>query len=115
MESRHTDTVASHDAQIHLQNEAPTRGYAGSKSELMSRLAKIEGQVRGVAKMVEADRYCIDIITQISAIQGALGKVELSLLEGHMLHCLLGHGGGPDTPEAQTAEVMSVVSRMMAK
>ncbi len=91
------------------------RGYTASKDDLLSRLAKIEGQIRGIKRMVDSDRYCIDVITQISAVQAALGKVELSLLEGHMLHCLLGHGGGPDTPEAQTAEVMSVVARMMSK
>ncbi len=101
----------------HLPDEAnhPSRGYSDSKEALLSRLAKIEGQIRGVAKMVDSDRYCIDIITQISAIQGAIGKVELTLLEGHVRHCLLGHGGGPDTPEEQTAEVMQVVARMMSK
>ncbi|MDA8262092.1 MAG: metal-sensitive transcriptional regulator [Actinomycetota bacterium] len=104
------ETEHAVEAEGHVQ-----RGYTASKDDLLSRLAKIEGQIRGISRMVDNDRYCIDIITQISAVQAALGKVELSLLEGHMLHCLLGHGGGPDTPEAQTAEVMSVVARMMSK
>ena len=105
------------EASAHLSDkmDRPERGYSSSKDALISRLAKIEGQIRGISKMVDGDRYCIDIITQISAIQGALGKVELSLLEGHVRHCLLGHGGGPETPEEQTAEVMHVVARMMSK
>ena len=100
---------------IELAATATERGYSSNKDSLLSRIAKIEGQIRGISKMVEADRYCIDIMTQIAAIQGALGKVELGLLEGHVRHCLLGNGGGPETPEKQTAEVMSVVARMMSK
>ena len=55
----------------------------------MDRLAKIEGQVRGVAKMVEEDRYCIDVVTQINAVRAALDKVGLGLLDGHVRHCLI--------------------------
>ncbi|CAG4920498.1 MULTISPECIES: metal-sensitive transcriptional regulator [Acidithrix] len=91
-----------------------SRGYTSSKGDLLERIAKIEGQIRGVAKMVEADRYCVDVLTQISAIQGALKKVELGLLEGHLRHCLIGHGGGPTDPNEQTAEVMGVVKRIVS-
>jgi len=60
-----------------------TSGYSASKDQLLARLARIEGQVRGIARMVEDDRYCIDVLTQISAIQAALDKVGLGLLDGH--------------------------------
>ena len=57
----------------------PPRGYSASKDELIDRLSKAEGQVRGVARMVEEDRYCIDIVTQIGAVQAALDKIALAL------------------------------------
>jgi DNA-binding FrmR family transcriptional regulator len=57
-----------------------TRGYSASREELLTRLAKIEGQVRGVARMVQSDRYCIDVVTQINATRAALDKVALGLL-----------------------------------
>ena len=63
---------------------APTRGYTATKDQLQKRLARIEGQVRGVSKMVDDDRYCIDVLTQISAIQAALDKVALGLLDDLM-------------------------------
>ena len=66
------------------------RGYTATKEQLNKRLARIEGQVRGVSRMVDEDRYCIDVLTQISAIQAALDKVALGLLDGHARHCLLG-------------------------
>ncbi|WP_368665505.1 metal-sensitive transcriptional regulator [Micromonospora sp. Rc5] len=56
---------------------APTRGYTASKDQLLARLRRVEGQVRGIEKMVDEDRYCIDVLTQISAIQAALDKVAL--------------------------------------
>ena len=65
------------------------RGYTATKEQLNKRLARIEGQVRGVSRMVDEDRYCIDVLTQISAIQAALDKVALGLLDGHARHCLL--------------------------
>ena len=66
------------------------RGYTATKRELLARLARIEGQVRGVARMVEEDRYCIDVVTQINAAGAALDKVGLGLLDGHVRHCLIG-------------------------
>ena len=72
------------------------RGYTATKDQLNKRLARIEGQVRGVSRMVEEDRYCIDVLTQICAIQAALDKVALGLLDGHARHCLLGEGDGPE-------------------
>ena len=92
---------------------APTRGYSADKDQLAKRLARVEGQVRGVAKMVDDDRYCIDVLTQISAIQAALDKVAVGLLDGHARHCLVGGHGGPTDPDERVDELMSAVSRLL--
>ena len=92
-----------------------TRGYTATKDQLLARLARIEGQVRGVRGMVEDDRYCIDVLTQISAIQAALDKTALGLLDDHARHCLAGDGAGPQTPDAQTDELMAAVGRLVAR
>jgi DNA-binding FrmR family transcriptional regulator len=92
-----------------------SRGYTATKAELLNRLSRIEGQVRGVARMVEDDRYCIDVVTQINAARAALDKVALGLLDGHVRHCLVGGHGGPDDPEEQAAELMGAVGRMVAR
>jgi CsoR family transcriptional regulator, copper-sensing transcriptional repressor len=92
-----------------------TRGYTATKDELLGRLAKIEGQVRGVARMVEEDRYCIDVVTQINAARAALDKVALGLLDGHVRHCLLEGQGGPSDPNEQAAELMGAVGRMVSR
>lgn len=91
------------------------RGYTATKDQLNRRLARIEGQVRGVARMVDEDRYCIDVLTQISAIQAALDKVALGLLDEHARHCLLGHGEGPKEPDAQADELMGAVGRLLRR
>jgi CsoR family transcriptional regulator, copper-sensing transcriptional repressor len=91
-----------------------TRGYSATKDELNKRLRRIEGQVRGVERMVEEDRYCIDVVTQISAIQAALDKVALGLLEDHAKHCIVGgHAGGP--PDELTEELMGAVGRLLRR
>ena len=87
------------------------RGYTATKDQLNTRLARIEGQVRGVARMVEEDRYCIDVLTQISAIQAALDKVALGLLDGHTRHCLVGGA----SEEATADELMAAVGRLMRR
>jgi DNA-binding FrmR family transcriptional regulator len=92
-----------------------TRGYTTTKPQLLERLAKIEGQVRGVARMVEDDRYCIDVVTQINAARAALDKVGLGLLDSHVRHCLIGGHGGPADPDEQAAELMGAVGRMIAR
>ncbi|WP_436792907.1 metal-sensitive transcriptional regulator [Actinospongicola halichondriae] len=91
------------------------RGYTASKDQLTKRLARIEGQVRGVSKMVEDDRYCMDVLSQINAIRAAVDKVALGLLDGHARHCLMGDGGGPTDPEEQVDELMGAVGRMMSR
>jgi DNA-binding FrmR family transcriptional regulator len=92
-----------------------TRGYTATKDELLKRLNRIEGQVRGIARMIEEDRYCIDVLTQIGAIQAALDKISLGLLDGHARHCLAGEGAGPATPNAQADELMGAVGRMLRR
>jgi DNA-binding FrmR family transcriptional regulator len=90
-----------------------TRGYSASRDQLLKRLRRIEGQVRGVEKMVEEDRYCIDVITQIAAIQAALDKVALGLLDGHAQHCVM--GAGEEDRAERTEELMGAVGRMMRR
>ena len=90
------------------------RGYTATKDELLKRLRRVEGQVRGVEKMVEEDRYCIDILTQVSAIQAALDKVALGLVDGHVRHCVVG-GHGDGSPEQLTEELMGAVGRLVRR
>lgn len=94
---------------------AATRGYTATKDQLGDRLARIEGQVRGIAKMVDDDRYCLDVLSQINAVRAALDKVALGLLDGHARHCLIGGGGGPTDPDDQVQELMGAVGRMMSR
>jgi DNA-binding FrmR family transcriptional regulator len=91
-----------------------TRGYTANKAQLRSRLRRIEGQVRGVENMVEQDRYCIDVLTQIAAVQAALDKVALGLIDGHARHCVVG-GHGDGEPEELTDELMAAVARLMRR
>lgn len=87
------------------------RGYIASKPQLLGRLQRIEGQVRGVARMVEEERYCIDVVTQITAIQAALNKVGLGLLDDHARHCVFANGGARRNRGARAGELMAAVSR----
>ena len=91
-----------------------TRGYTASKEQLLTRLRRIEGQVRGLEGMVEDDRYCIDVLTQISAVQAALDKVALGLLDGHARHCML-EGNADGSPEELSDELMAAVGRLMRR
>lgn len=72
-----------------IDTRGTKHGYSATRDQLKNRLARIEGQVRGVERMVDEDRYCIDIVTQISAIQAALDKVALGLLDDHARHCVV--------------------------
>jgi DNA-binding FrmR family transcriptional regulator len=94
---------------------AQTRGYAASKVQLLNRLARVEGQVRGVARMVEEDRYCIDVLTQIAAIQAALEKIALGLVDSHVRVCMRDAGGAAPDPEAQIDELMGAVGRLVKR
>jgi DNA-binding FrmR family transcriptional regulator len=93
---------------------AQRRGYTASKEQLLTRLKRIEGQVRGIEGMVEDDRYCIDVLTQIAAVQAALDKVALGLLDGHARHCVV-NGQADGSPEELTDELMAAVGRLMRR
>jgi DNA-binding FrmR family transcriptional regulator len=97
-----------------MPEEAPSRGYTASKDALLKRLRRIEGQTRGLQKMVEDDRYCIDVLTQISAVQAALDKVALGLLDDHVHHCVIG-GHGPGSTGELTDELMDAVGRLVRR
>jgi DNA-binding FrmR family transcriptional regulator len=93
------------------QTDTPTRGYTASKDQLLARLKRIEGQIRGIEGMVQDDRYCIDILTQISAAQAALTKVALGLLDGHAHTCVI--GATPDQQDERTDEMMAAIGRLL--
>ena len=90
-----------------------TRGYSATKDQLLKRLRRVEGQVRGIEGMVEDDRYCIDVLTQIQAVQAALDKVALGLLDEHARHCVIG-AEGEDRLD-KTDELMAAVGRLMRR
>ena len=100
-------------ATTEIQTTTPQRGYTATKDQLLKRLRRIEGQVRGVEGMVEDDRYCIDVLTQISAVQAALDKVALGLLDEHARHCVA--GADPDDQTDMTDELMAAVARLMRR
>ena len=88
-------------------------GYTKDKKALIKRLHRIEGQVRGVEKMVEDDRYCIDILTQLGAVDTALEAVGIKVLEDHVQHCVAGAlaSGDPKQANEKTAELLGAVQR----
>ena len=91
-----------------------TRGYTATKDQLLARLKRIEGQIRGIEGMVQEDRYCIDVLTQISAARAALDKVALGLLDDHAHHCVVGADTAEERDE-KTAELMEAVGRLMRR
>ncbi len=91
----------------------PRCTYSATKDQLDQRLARIEGQVRGVQRMVDEDRYCIGALTQISAVQAALDKVALGLLDDHAHHCVI--GGPAELKADRTDELMGAVGRLMRR
>ena len=95
------------------KTQAPTRGYTATKDQLLARLRRIEGQIRGIEGMVDDDRYCIDILTQISAAQAALDKVALGLLDGHARTCVI--GAEPRQQDGRTEEMMAAVGRLLRR
>jgi DNA-binding FrmR family transcriptional regulator len=93
----------------------PTRGYTASKQQLLNRLARAEGQLGGITRMVEEDRYCIDVMTQISAVQAALEKIALGLVDGHVRVCMTDAGGAPTNPDQRVDELMGAVGRLVKR
>jgi len=97
-----------------MEPTAPTRGYTATKDDLQKRLRRIEGQVRGLQRMVDEDTYCIDVLTQVAAVTKALQGVALGLLDDHLRHCVAeavqADGGAEDD---KVAEAMGAVGRLL--
>jgi DNA-binding FrmR family transcriptional regulator len=91
-----------------------TYGYSDNKVAVLKRLKRAEGQVRGVAKMVEEDKYCIDILTQINAAQAALDKVAVKLLRDHAKHCMA-HVTDDVEQKAKADELVDAIGRMLSR
>lgn len=93
--------------------EAP-HGYHGDKDRYLARLKRIEGQARGIHRMVDEEKYCIDILTQISALTRALEGVAIGLLEDHLRHCVVdaARAGGPEAEE-KLAEASAAIARLV--
>jgi DNA-binding FrmR family transcriptional regulator len=98
-----------------MKTATPKRGYTASKDQLLKRLARVEGQIRGVTKMVEEDRYCIDVVTQINAVQAALDKISLGLIDGHARVCMQHGGAAPADPDERVDELMGAVGRLLGR
>jgi len=89
-------------------------GYGQNKDSVMKRLRRIEGQVRGLERMVEADEYCIDVLTQVSAATKALQAVALALLEDHLAHCVADAArAGGDTADVKIREASNAIARLV--
>jgi DNA-binding FrmR family transcriptional regulator len=93
--------------------ERTRHGYAASKDELVKRLHRVEGQVRGIEKMVSDDRYCIDILTQIAAASTALETVAFKILDDHVTHCVAGAlaSGDAEVAAEKSRELLDAVHR----
>lgn len=101
------------------EEPAGTYGYAGQKQAYLRRLKRAEGQVRGIARMVEEDKYCIDILTQMAAVNKALHAVSIGLLEDHIAHCVVNAAnesqasGNPGTVSEKVSEATAAISRLL--
>jgi DNA-binding FrmR family transcriptional regulator len=87
-------------------------GYSHDKVSLQARLARIEGQVRGIQRMVDEDRYCIDVLTQVAAVKAALDKVALALLDDHVSHCVVDAVRG-GTGDQKVKELTAAIGRYL--
>ncbi|MGP5726036.1 metal-sensitive transcriptional regulator [Arthrobacter rhombi] len=94
--------------------EEAVHGYINDKARYLARLKRIEGQARGIHRMVDEDTYCIDVLTQISALTSALENVALGLLDDHLRHCVVGaaKAGGPEAEE-KMVEASQAIARLM--
>jgi DNA-binding FrmR family transcriptional regulator len=90
-----------------------THGYVADKDAVVKRLHRIEGQVRGIERMVEEERYCIDVLTQIAAVSTALESLSVKLLEDHVRHCVAGAlaAGDAETAERKSEDLLAAVQR----
>lgn len=92
------------------KEERTTHRHVSDKTQIQNRLKRIEGQVRGIHKMIEEDRYCVDVLVQLSAIQAALKKVSMHMLEDHSKHCVADAIKNGDGDEA-ISELMDIIGR----
>lgn len=90
-------------------------GYVATKDQLLKRLSRAEGQVRGISRMVEDDKYCIDILTQINAAQAALDKVALELVRDHAKHCLTNAALDSGDTAKKADELVGAISRLISR
>ena len=95
------------------ETETHAHGYAANKDTLVRRLHRIEGQVRGIERMLEEDRYCIDVLTQIAAVNTALESLAFRILDDHVNHCVAGAlaSGDPTEAETKSKELLEAVHR----
>ena len=108
-------TVQGYAEALHqIEDRGRMRGYTGRSQDLQKRLRRIEGQVRGLQRMVDEDAYCIDVLTQISAATKALQAVAVELLDDHLGHCVREAiaTGGPDA-DAKVAEASAAIARLV--
>ena len=91
----------------------PHPGYIADKDRVLARLKRVEGQARGLQRMVEGEQYCIDILTQVSAMTSALRSVALTLLDDHLAHCVRDALAQGQDPEAKLAEASAAVARLV--
>jgi DNA-binding FrmR family transcriptional regulator len=91
-----------------------THGYYGNKEQVLKRLKRAEGQVRGIARMVEEDKYCIDVLTQVNAAQAALDKVAIELMRDHAKHCMT-HITDETEQNAKAEELANAIGRMLSR
>jgi DNA-binding FrmR family transcriptional regulator len=98
-----------------MRTNSPTedRGYTAEKQQLLNRLRRVEGQVRGVQRMVDGDAWCPDILIQIAAVGAALDKVALGLAEGHVTHCMAAGAENPRRRDEMTTELMTALGRLV--
>lgn len=89
-------------------------GYSNTKDVLQKRLRRAEGQVRGIARMVEEDKYCIDILTQINAAQAALDKIAVELMRDHARYCMT-HTNDKKAQQEKAEELVAAISRMLSR
>ncbi len=97
------------------KNDAGEHGYSPEKDAYLKRMKRIEGQARGITKMIEDDKYCIDILTQISALSGALQSVAIELLDEHINHCVLNaaKSGNDDEAAVKIKEATDAINRLV--
>ncbi len=112
------DMSASRNQQIADSTTAP-HGYTHEKEAYLKRLRRIEGQVRGIQRMIDDDKYCIDILTQISAVNKALNAVAVGLLDEHLGHCVVGavraasEGGDSTVIDEKITEATAAITRLV--